>query len=68
MPLHGQALNASDSTAAWQASRMTARNMDLFAYTRAERNRLLDGILSYYSIHLTDLSRLHSLTILRDLL
>lgn len=68
MPLHGQALDAPDSTAAWLLSRMTAQNMNMFAYTRAERNRLLDGILSYYSIHLTDLTRLHSPSILRDLL
>lgn len=68
MPLHGQALDGADSAAAWMASRITAGNMDRFAYTRAERNRLLDGILSYYSIHLTDLTRLRSLSILRDML
>lgn len=47
--------------------RMNFRNMHLFSLSRAERNRLLDHILQYYSIHLPLPSEYKSLAVLREL-
>lgn len=46
---------------------MTAANMHLYRMTRAERSRILDLILDYYSLHVASLRSLKSLDILRTL-
>lgn len=65
MPLHGMALDRDQSAAAWNLSRMTVTNMHLFAYTRSQRNALLDRLMDYFSVHLVNLARLKSTDILR---
>lgn len=41
--------------------------MEHFRLTRDERNRALDTILDYYTMHYAPLGNLHSLSILRSL-
>ncbi|MCF0204216.1 MAG: recombination protein O N-terminal domain-containing protein [Muribaculaceae bacterium] len=48
-------------------SRMTFKNLHLFRFSRADRNRILDIILSYLRIHNSSLGTLRSLEVLRAL-
>jgi len=66
-PLNGIYLNKDESATAFTIGRMTYRNSSLFNLTRAQRNRVLDIILSYYSIHLKDITNLQSLEVVRAL-
>lgn len=66
-PLHRHFLNAADSEAVARLSRMTAANLHMFRMTRAERARILDLILDYYSLHVASLGSLKSLEVLRTL-
>ena len=66
-PLHRHFLNAADSEAVARLSRMTAANLHMFRMTRAERARILDLILEYYSLHVASLGSLKSLEVLRTL-
>ena len=66
-PLHNRYLPQADSAAVAALARMSLRTLPLFSMSRLERNRLLDGILEYYSIHYAALSSLRSLDILRSL-
>lgn len=67
-PLHGLALDAEQSRAAWMLSRMTVSNLGCYSFTRAQRNQALDSILEYYSLHLVNLRNLKSPAILRSIL
>ncbi len=66
-PLHGKYLGREESAFAYQLSRMTQRNMGLFKMSRAQRNRAVDVILEFYSIHLGNLRDLQSLEVVRSL-
>lgn len=66
-PLHGRVLPADEALAANRLSRISWENMHIYKYTRAQRARVLDLILEYYSLHLVSLSSLKSLTVLREL-
>lgn len=66
-PLHGQYLSTADSAAAARLLRINWQNMHAFRMSHTDRNRILDGIIRYYSLHLADLSSLKSLPILRTL-
>lgn len=68
MPLHGDCLTPEESEAAYRLSRMTFSNYNKFRYAREERNRILDALLHYLSIHYVSLRNLHSLDILRAML
>ena len=46
---------------------MNYDTMPLFSFTRSQRNRLLDVMNSYYSLHIPDFPHLKSLDVLRDL-
>lgn len=48
--------------------RMNYRNMNRFRFTRDERNRLLQRLLQYFSLHLPYGDKLKSLDVLRELL
>lgn len=65
MPLHGEALTPEESEVAMSLQRMTYANMSAFRFTREQRAKALDMVLRYYSLHVTPLSGLHSLEILR---
>ena len=65
MPLHGEALTPEESEVAMSLQRMTYANMSAFRFTREQRAKALDMVLRYYSLHVTPLSGLRSLEILR---
>lgn len=67
-PLHRHYLNPEESAAAYGVSRMNFGNIGAFRYNRTERNRILDGILDYYSLHYASMRGLRSLDIVRSLL
>lgn len=67
LPAHGLYLNPQDTTALRQLMRMNYDNMRLFKMNREERNRCLDTILRYYSIHIADMSHLKSVEVLKEL-
>jgi len=48
-------------------SRMTFRNMGAFRFSREERNRMLDVIISYYKLHNAAIGTLRSPDILKQL-
>ena len=66
-PMHGRYLTADETAAAAALGRMTWENMHLYKYTRAQRARVLDGLLEYLSLHHVGLSGLKSLDVMRDL-
>lgn len=66
-PIHGDFLDPQESQALVTLSRITYANMHAFRLTRHQRNRLLDGILRYFSIHLSQLGQLRTLDVLRTL-
>lgn len=65
IPLHGETLMPEESEVAMRLQRITYANMASFAFTREQRARTLDLVLRYYSLHVTPLSGLRSLEILR---
>lgn len=66
-PLHGEVLTPEESATALSISRMTFANMGSFRFNRMQRARALDLVLRYYSLHVTPLTGLRSLDILRTL-
>lgn len=66
-PLHRHFLSPDDSSAMYSICRMTFSNMAFYRLSRAERNRILDTILDYYTLHYTSLASLRSLAVLRAL-
>lgn len=61
----GECLNREESEIAFTIGRMTYRNCALFNLNHGQRNRVLDIILRYFSIHLRDISNLPSLEVVR---
>ncbi len=66
-PLHDDRLDVAESRAAWLLSRMNLGNLHCFRYSLVERNRLIDHVIDYLSLHLVSLRSLRSLDILRSL-
>lgn len=66
-PAHGNYLNQKESHALYQLMRMRYDNMHIFKMNREERNRCLEVILKYYSMHITDLSGMKSVEVLKEL-
>ena len=66
-PLHGRFLERDESSAVVQLMRMNLRNMAIFRLSSAQRNRILDGILEYYSLHFANVQSIKSIEVLRDL-
>lgn len=67
-PLHSDYLTPEESAAAFRLSRMTFSNYYIYRYAREERNRILDLLLNYLSVHYVSLRNIHSLEILRSML
>lgn len=67
LPAHGNYLNPQESHALYQLMRMRYDNMHMFKMNREERNRCLEVILQYYSMHITDLSGMKSVEVLKEL-
>lgn len=66
-PLHSDVLGPSEASRLGLMMRMDYQTMHLFRMSRAERNRLLDVAVRYYSIHIPGFPELKSLSVLRDL-
>ena len=60
-------LNAADTKKMQLLMRMNYQTMHLFAMSHAERNRCLDTILEFYSMHVPDFKEPKSLEVLREL-
>ncbi len=66
-PLHGRFLLAEESEAVALLGRMTWNNLHKYNYTRAQRVRVVEMILQYYTLHVANVSGLKSVAVLRDL-
>lgn len=67
-PMHPHFLPAADSRVVATLSRISWDNLGAYKFTRAERARVLDTILGYYTMHYTNLSALKSPDVLRSVL
>lgn len=67
LPLHKDVVAADDAKKILTLLRMNYDNMHLFVMSRDERNRLLDILLNYYSIHVPDFQNMRTLDILHSL-
>lgn len=67
-PMHSRFLSPADSRVVATLSRISWDNLGVFKFTRAERARVLDTILEYYTMHYTNLSTLKSPEVLRSVL
>lgn len=66
-PLHGKFLDAVEAQAAFNLLRMTPDNLHLYRMSHTERNRVLDRLLEFYSIHFGNLQSPGALDVLRDM-
>lgn len=66
-PIHGKFLDREEAAEAYLLSRITMRNMGLFRFNRDQRNRVVDVILDFYSMHLENIRDLQSLEVVRSL-
>lgn len=67
IPGHGNYLSPEDSLSLYQLMRLKYETMYLFKMNRKERNRCMEIILKYYSMHITDLSNMKSTEVLKEL-
>ncbi|MBD5233834.1 MAG: hypothetical protein HDS65_06585 [Bacteroidales bacterium] len=68
LPLHHDFIAGRELSALMALSRADYSSAARLPFGRSERNRALDFILDYYSMHLTSLSSLKSLDVLRMML
>lgn len=66
-PLHNDFLEPDESGAASVVMAMNMRNRKLFRFNHVQRNRVMDVMLTYISLHLCDIRGLRSVEILRSL-
>lgn len=67
-PLHGKYLDQAEARAAYTLMRMTPDNMHMYRMSQHDRNAVIDRLLSYYTIHFSNLQSMNSLDVLRDML
>ena len=66
-PLHGMYVRPEEAARIVNLMRMRYETMHLFSMNRNERNRCLDIINEYYSLHLPDFHEMKSLSVLKEL-
>ena len=66
-PSHGRYLNREEAAEAFLLGRITLRNMGFYRFNRDQRNRVIDVILDFYSLHLGNIRDLQSLEVVRSL-
>ena len=66
-PLHSHYLDSHDAAVLATLSRITWGNAHAFGFSRAERQRVLQLMLDYYTLHYESLATLRSLDVLRAL-
>ncbi|GBU07536.1 DNA repair protein RecO [Bacteroidales bacterium] len=65
-PLHPSFIDPKSSEVFLLLLRMNYDNMHLYHFSRLERVQIIDQVLLYYRLHLTDFSALKSLSVLQD--
>ncbi len=66
-PLHSHYLDGNDSAVLATLSRISWQNAHAYRFSRTERQRVLQLILDYYTLHYESLASLRSLDVLRAL-
>lgn len=67
-PQHTFFIKGEEAAALPKLLRMNVRNMHRFRLTRQQRNRVLDVLTLYYSLHIPEFRNLRSLSVLREVL
>ncbi|MFR9166403.1 MAG: DNA repair protein RecO [Dysgonomonas sp.] len=67
VPAHNHYLSRNDSMAFARLARINYENMHLFRFSRQDRINIINRILEYYRIHLTDFPPIKSLDVLHEL-
>ncbi len=67
LPCHGDIVLHDEARVIVTLTRMNYENMHLFSMSRTERNRCMDVVLKYYTIHVPNFPELKSLEVLRSL-
>jgi len=67
IPLHKQFLRPDESAVLYQLMRINYENMHKFRFSREERVRIIEYMLTYYRIHLVEIGELKSLPVLMEL-
>ena len=67
VPLHAHYLKQGEGAYLHLLQRVNYQNMHLFRLSRADRNLIVDRLLTYYRLHLYDFPSLKSLDVLREL-
>lgn len=65
--LNGTSADPGCTPYIYKLMHLTARHLPRYKTTNAERNALLDGLITYYTSHQYPLTNLKTLTVLRDL-
>ena len=68
MPMHDHFLTGEEAAALPTLLRMNLHNMHQFRLTREQRNRILDVLTLYFSLHVPEFRELRSLDVLRQVL
>ena len=66
-PLHSHYLDSADASVLATLSRISWENAHAYAFSRTERQRVLQLMLDYYTLHYESLATLRSLDVLRAL-
>lgn len=66
-PLHGHYLQREQSNALHYLFRINYENMVYFGYNKNQRNEIIEEILHYYQLHLSDYQHIKSLDVLKSL-
>ena len=66
-PMHTDVLEPDDAQKIGLLLRMNYATMHLYRMSHADRNRMVDAIISYYRIHMPGLPELKSLQVLKEL-
>lgn len=66
-PFHSDYLSSADAERLHQLVRMDYNTMRLFRMSHADRNRIADGIIRYYRLHVPGFPELRSLSVLKEL-
>lgn len=67
MPLHRDALQPSEAALVSVLMRMTPSNMHLFRFSRTERNRAVEVMLRFYSLHIPGFREMKSWDVLKEI-
>ena len=67
LPLHRNYLNREESKIFSRLAKISYENMSLYSFSRHERVKILERILSYYRLHLPEIPEIKSIAILQVL-